>query len=73
MLSTTPTKADEQAMERLFKRAVQAAVADLRAVQQSDGYGYAYERNVDRFHVAIRAAELFGAGVPAQRQPGEGS
>lgn len=77
MLSPTPTKADEQAVDRMFKRAVQAAITDLRAESASPAPDYAYvtERNVDRFHVAIRASVLFAPQqeVPQQRRPGEGS
>jgi hypothetical protein len=58
MLAPTITKADELAVERLLRRAVERAVAELRAITEPDGFAYAYERNVDRFHVAIRAAEL---------------
>lgn len=67
MLAPVTTKADEQAVERMFQRAVEAAITDLRT---APSYAEAYERNVDRFHVAIRASELFTPkGEPCTTTP----
>lgn len=57
----SPTKTDQRAAERLLKRAVQGAIADLHAEHTSPApdFEFVYDHNVERFTTALAGAEIF--------------